>query len=33
MNKNAQQQPFGAIANFVVNSRLRFARFFIFNGK
>jgi len=27
------QQPFLAIANFVVSSLSRFARFFIFNGK
>ena len=27
------QQPFLAIANFVVSSHSRFARFFIFNGK
>jgi hypothetical protein len=27
------QQPFGKIANFVVNSRLRSARNFILNGK
>ena len=29
----AQQQAFGKIANFVVNSRLLFARNFIFNRK
>ena len=33
MNKNYCQQAFGKIANFVVNSRLRFARIIIFNRK
>jgi hypothetical protein len=34
INKKANaQQPFLAIANFVVSSRSRFARIFIFNGK
>ena len=32
-DKNVSQHTFGAIANFVVNSRSRFARNFIFNRK
>ena len=33
MNKNYCQHTFGAIANFVVSSRSRFARNIIFNRK
>ena len=33
MNYNFCQQAFGKIANFVVNSRLHFARNFIFDRK